>query len=418
MLARSTLDSAATSCCSGGAMASLRFIRSGLTFGLVLGSLACSADEDPSGRGGSSGATGAGSGGAGAFNNPGINDPGINNPGTGGASGMGALSGTGGGNDPSGVCEIIRANADPTVPDMMIVLDRSGSMTEGGRWTPSVSALKRVTQELQSQIAFGLAMFPAPPPDPTMVFNDAFACLSAPDPQACLDMIDAQACAPGGIVTPIAIDNAAAIGQVLDQTIPGGGTPTPETLQTLVTAYANQTPDPDSLPPVQYILLVTDGQPTCPVGNGSDVTPEDIEASNAAMDALTAAGVKTYVIGYDTNTPGNEMLAQVLDGFAQRGGTGDTMHRPVEDEASLLAVLQSIASELVSCTYVLDNAPSRADFVLVKLDGQQINLNDPDGWALMGDRTVEVQGAACAQLRSSGAHSIEVTVQCSVVSPM
>jgi hypothetical protein len=390
-----------------------------LALGLIAGVSACSADEDPpTCRGGACAGAGTnpagGSGGAAGFNNPDNNNP---EP-IGGMSGTGGFAAVGGGPDPNGVCEVIRADADPQVPDMMIVLDRSGSMTEGRRWTPSVSALKRVTMELQSQIAFGLAMFPAPPADPTMVLNDALACFNMPDVQACLDMIDAQACAPGGVIVPIAIDNAGPIGMVLDQTVPAGGTPTPETLQTLVTAFANQSVDPDALGPLKYILLVTDGQPTCPVGSGSDVTPQDIEASNVAMDALTAAGVKTYVIGYDTNTPGNEALAQVLDGFAQRGGTGDTMHRPVEDEASLLTVLQTIASELVSCTYVLDNPPRRADYVLVKLDGMQINLDDPNGWVLVGDRTVEVQGAACDQLRSTGSHSIEVSVQCSVVPPM
>jgi len=250
-----------------------------------------------------------------------------------------------------------------------------------------------------------------------MVFNDTFACLSAPDPQACLEMIDLQACAPGGIITPTAIDNAAAIGEELDRTVPGGGTPTPETLAMLVGAFANQSLGPDQNIVSKYVLLVTDGQPTCPAGDGMDVTPADVDASNAAVEALTAAGVKTYVIGYDTTGPGNEMLAQVLDGFAQRGGTSQTTHLPVEDEASLLAALQGIASELVSCTYVLDTAPSRADFVLVKLDGQQIDLNEPDGWVLVGDRTVEIQGAACEQLRSTGAHSIEVEVQCGVVPP-
>lgn len=399
-------------------MITTRSLRLCLTLGLFVGPLACSEEAPTVCRGAcpGSGASGVGGGGVGGNFNPDINNPIAGT--SGGASGLGGLGGVGGINDPSGVCEIIRADADPQVPDMMIVLDRSGSMTEGRRWVPSVSALKRVTQELQSQIAFGLAMFPAPPADPGMVIGDAFACLGAPDPQMCLDAIDAAACAPGGIITPIAIDNAAAIAQVLDQTTPAGGTPTPETLQTLVGAFANQSVDPDSLPPVKYILLVTDGQPTCPMGKGSDVTPEDIAASNAAMEALTAAGVKTYVIGYDTNTPGNEALAQVLDGFAQRGGTGDTMHRPVEDEDSLLAVLQSIASELVSCTYVLDNPPRAAAFVRVLLDGAQINLDDPNGWVLVGDRTVEVQGAACDQLRSTGSHSIEVTVQCTVVPPM
>ena len=375
----------------------------------MVGAAGCSSDDATTRPGSSSG---AGGGSAGTFGNPDLNNP---LP-MAGAGGLGGASGAAGTN-PSGVCEVIRATADPQVPDMMIVLDRSGSMTEGGRWQPSVSAIKSVTEQLQSQIAFGLAMFPAPPPDPSMVIGDAFNCFTAPDPQACLNMINLQACAAGGIITPIAIDNAGPIAQELDRTIPGGGTPTPETLAMLVDAFANQSVGPDQDVRLKYVLLVTDGQPTCPAGNGMDVTPADVDASNAAVDALTAAGVKTYVIGYDTMGAENAMLAQVLDGFAQRGGTDRTTHIPVEDEATLLSALQGIASELVSCTYVLDTAPSRADFVLVKLDGQQINLNEPDGWILVGDRTVEIQGAACEQLRSTGAHSVEVEVQCGVVPP-
>jgi hypothetical protein len=397
----------------GESMISKRLLSIVLTVGWLAGALACSADDLRMGGSGSGSQAGVGAGAGGAFGNPEVNNP---QP-TAGASGMtagaGGLAGTG---NPTGVCEVIRATADPQVPDMLIVLDRSGSMTMGGRWTPSVSAIKTVTVALQSQIAFGLAMFPEPPADPSMVIGDALACLSAPDPQMCLDMIDAQACAPGGIIIPTAIDNADPIAQTLNMVMPAGGTPTPETLQTVLAEYANATVGPDQNVVLKYILFVTDGQPTCPNGAGMDVTQPDIDASNTAMEALTAAGVKTYVIGYDTNTPGNEMLAQVLDGFAQRGGTGAMMHTPVEDEASLLAALQGIASTLVSCSYMLDMAP-QADHVLVKLDGAQINLNDPDGWVLVDDRTVQIQGAACAQLRSTGAHSVDVEVQCGIVPP-
>ena len=60
------------------------------------------------------------------------------------------------------VCEAVSLAANPQVPDMMIVLDRSGSMTEGGRWLPSVSAVRRLTQGLQDEIRFGLTLFPDP----------------------------------------------------------------------------------------------------------------------------------------------------------------------------------------------------------------------------------------------------------------
>jgi hypothetical protein len=169
-------------------------------------------------------------------------------------------------------------------------------------------------------------------------------------------------------------------------------------------------------PHPKFVLLVTDGAPTCPNGGGSEANQADIDASNVAIEALTARGAKTFVIGYDTATPGNEMLAQVLDGFAQRGGTGDQKHRPVEDEASLSAALDSITATIATCSFTLDKAPPRADYVLVTLDGKQLNLDDANGWRMADDRTVEIVGAACNTFKS-GAHLINAEVQCMVVTP-
>jgi hypothetical protein len=326
------------------------------------------------------------------------------------------------GGSSSELCEVVQLVADPQIPQMMIVLDRSGSMEEGMRWLPSVSAVKRVTTELQSKIDFGLTMFPDPANQNASTSVTSIAmCFSAPDPQACIDMITGGSggnpgCAPGPIVVPVGNMNAMKISDVLGKTQPLGGTPTSGTLEGLLSSYASEPQGPDQKVSLKYVLLVTDGQPTCPAGQGSDTTPADIDASNAAIDALTQAEVRTYVIGYDTSGAGNEQLAQVLDGFAQRGGTGEMKHRPVEDEASLLAELQTITSEIVGCSLTLDKAPPRADYVLVKLDGRQLNLNDANGWMLRDEKTVELTGQACETFKS-GSHSVEAQVQCEIVGP-
>jgi hypothetical protein len=305
---------------------------------------------------------------------------------------------------PDDVCEVVHLTADPQTPDMMIVLDRSGSMTDGGRWTPSVSAVRRVTLGLETQIRFGLSLFPDPKStDAAGLVTSIADCISAADPQMCIDKLtnsisNAQAgvCAPGVVAVPIAEKNAMAIGSALDKTLPSGGTPTSGTLEMLLNTFANAPAGPDSMGVhAKYILLVTDGQPTCPNGQGQNTTQPDIDAANKAIETLLAKDVKTYVIGYDTTGAGNEQLAKVLDGFAQRGGTGDKMHRPVEDEASLLTEFQKITGAIVGCAFTLDKAPSRADFVRVTLDGKQVNLDDPNGWKLTGDRTVELIGSAC-----------------------
>jgi hypothetical protein len=184
----------------------------------------------------------------------------------------------------------------------------------------------------------------------------------------------------------------------------------------LVDTYAEVDSSPDAKQHPKFVLLVTDGAPTCPNGMGGEPNQPDIDASYRAIEMLTDKMVKTYVIGYDTMSAGNEMLAQVLDGFAQRGGTGDMKHRPVEDEASLTAALESIASSIATCSFALDKAPPRADYVLVTLDGKQLNLDDANGWRMVDDKTVEIVGNACTTFKS-GAHLLNAQVQCMVVTP-
>lgn len=319
-------------------------------------------------------------------------------------------------------CEIVQLVAEPVIPEMMIVLDRSGSMNERGRWKASVAAVRNVTQELQTKIHFGLALFPDPDAASSGPMVDNITdCFRAPDPQQCIDDFnsqdsDAAACAAGKVVVPVAANSADMVGSVLDRTNPFGGTPTSDTLSRILSSYGEAELAPDDKPHPKFVLLVTDGMPTCPNGHGSDVNQADIDASNAAIEALAASDVRTYVIGYDTAGPENEMLASVLDGFAQRGGTGDTMHRTVEDEASLLAELTRITYAIASCTFELDSPPERADHVLVRIDGQQVNLDEPDGFGLVGDHTVELRGESCTRYRE-GNHVIDAQVLCEIVQP-
>ena len=324
-------------------------------------------------------------------------------------------------------CEVLQLVTEPVIPEMMIVLDRSGSMTDGGRWGPSVAAVRRVTEQLQARIHFGLSLFPDPDAsassssDPGV--DSITDCFSTADPRACIDQFNNQsagdtmvACAPGKIFVPVAPNSAAMISSVLDNTTPFGGTPTSETLDQILATYGAADPSPDAKPHPKFVLLVTDGLPTCPAGSGSQTTQPDIDASNSAIEALATQGVRTYVIGYDTSGSENERLATVLDGFAQRGGTGDMSHRSVEDEQSLLDELTRITFAIASCSFELNSAPDRADHVLVRLDGEQVNLDEPNGFALVGDQTVELRGQSCTRYRE-GNHVLDAQVLCEVVQP-
>jgi hypothetical protein len=284
-----------------------------------------------------------------------------------------------------------------------------------------VSAVRSITKQLEDQVRFGLTLFPSGALGNPGGFNRWLACLGMPDRAMCLDRQPAAdggvgLCAPGEIVVPVAAGNAGEITNALNLVWPSGGTPTAQTLWGLVDSYAGADVQPDAEIHAKYVLLVTDGAPTCPAGNALETTPEDINATNAAIDALLERNVRSFVIGYNTTGPGNEMLETVLDGFAARGGTGDRQHRPVENEASLVAELETIATSITSCDFKLDHAPSRADFVLVQLDGEQLDLGDSNGWRLVGDRTIQLVGDACKRFRE-GTHSLSAELRCELVQP-
>lgn len=323
------------------------------------------------------------------------------------------------------VCAVVQLVTSPQKPDVMIVLDRSSSMEEAGRWRPSVAAVRSITEQLADVMRFGLALFPSTGLGNAGGFNRWLGCLGldGEEREMCLDQADSPAadgggllCSPGEIVVPVADDTGREIANTLARTRPSGGTPTADTLRRLVDSYAQAETDPDALTHQKYVLLVTDGAPTCPAGDALETTPEDIDATNAAIEALREQDVRSYVVGYGTTGPGNEELKRVLDGFAARGGTGDQKHRPAEDEASLVTQLKSIASSIASCDFKLDRAPSRADFVLVQLDGERLDLDQPNGWRLVGTRTIQLVGDACERFRE-GSHSVTAELRCELVQP-
>ncbi len=80
--------------------------------------------------------------------------------GTGGGIDLSVGSGGGGGETP---CLAEEAQADPIVLDMILVVDRSGSMINFSYWAPTVNALKAFFDDPQSAgVNVGLNLFPNP----------------------------------------------------------------------------------------------------------------------------------------------------------------------------------------------------------------------------------------------------------------
>jgi hypothetical protein len=371
----------------------------------------------------------------------GVAVPGSATPGTGAQPGTGQPSTPGTGSpttDPGsnnngngGVCEVRSVDSGRVPPDMLIVLDRSGSMKNGGvnRWDPSVSALKMITSSFGSSVSFGLLAFPgtamnAPPPMPTQdcsTITDIVAQIACIATEAAGGVATVDTCVAGSVEVPIGLNNGMAIASALDRMAPEGATPTAVSLKAAHDAIGSGMAALDDTVKAKYVLLVTDGAPNCSSAastgggrGGRGFDQQAVDQSVAEIAAMAKDGVKTFVIGY--NTKSDAQLSAALDRMAQAGGTGDTQHHAIEDGNSLLAEFQKIAGAAASCELVLNTAPANPSFVQVKLDDMQINLNDPNGWTISADRRrITLQGSACAAVAGKERHQVSVHVLCEPV---
>ncbi|HEX6241081.1 MAG TPA: vWA domain-containing protein, partial [Polyangiales bacterium] len=407
---------------------------------LSVGALSCAAEDPIESVGSPSTTPGGAQGGAqaGAGTPGGVGGTGTTGSVGGTASGTGTAGGTampgGTGAIPpgaiGGVCQVQVVESGRITPDMLIVLDRSGSMRMGNvnRWDPSVMALKTLTSSLGATINFGLMAYPGNGMMmPTMPQQDCSKLpLLSQEQINCIAMqaaggINNVTCGAGTVDVPIAANNGARIAMALDGMQPNGATPTAATLKAAHTAVGTGKEVLDGTTRPKYVLLVTDGAPNCstpnstggPGGQGFDNAA--VDQSVAEITAMAQDGIKTYVIGYGTRN--DQQLSAALNRMAVAGGTGDMEHRSIEDGMGLLDQFTKIAGQVASCEFTLNMATTDPRFVEVKLDGKVINLNDANGWVIADDRRrITVQGRSCAALSATDQkHSVAVRVLCEPV---
>ena len=193
-------------------------------------------------------------------------------------------------------------------------------------------------------------------------------------------------------------------------------------------------------------MLATDGAPNCngtlvcgadqcqfniegTVVNGRECTPDfnccdpsvasnatfycvDDDATDEAVNALTLAGIKTYVIGM----PGSEHYANLLDRLAASGQTareGTPRYYAVGDVVELTEVVRRIGVEVaISCSIALDKPPPDQARVNVYLDARLIPADPINGWAWTGESALELLGSACADLKSGNIQQVQVVAGC------
>ena len=277
-------------------------------------------------------------------------------------------------------------------PNLIVVLDRSCSMNQKPtgatqtKWASAVGALGTILQAHQTDIDWGLTLFP----DTT-----------------------GATCAQDANAVPIGPNNAMTIKTLLtnalattDPLFPDG--PCVTNIDTGLQAAALD-PALSVAGKSSYVMLVTDGaQSSCTVGGG------DAGSEAAIADLYTKRGIKTFVVGF-----GGGVDAAQLNEFATLGGAplaGATKYYQADTAAQLQQAFQSISELVVSCEYVVDPAPPDLGQTYVYFEDTELVPRDPThvaGWDYdPATMKLTLYGSYCDRLENRSVDDVDVIYGC------
>jgi hypothetical protein len=319
------------------------------------------------------------------------------------------------------VCGELEVSTDRVIPNIMIIVDRSGSMrrdfdgdcpfTGSGcpssgtpnpdfdeeRWGAVEDALvgtNGLVRRLDSIARFGVTMYWKPGEDrPAM--SDGDTCAST-----------------DGVAITQSLDNADAIAATFGANDPGGYTPTAEAIDAVTDSLAAM-PPPDG--PTVY-LLATDGVP-----NGCDQDSENSDRNNSisAVSRAFDGGVETFVLGVNFD----DVHLQDLANGGQGVGSGATLWT-ADSVSELQDALEQIVVQNIPCTVSLTDGiidTERACEGRVRLSNELLTCDPGDpgdpgdrGWRALDGSTIELTGTACQDWRSGDA-DLEAVFPCDAV---
>jgi len=295
-------------------------------------------------------------------------------------------------------CAAVNQGAMPLPPDILIIQDRSGSMLwnadascmrncgANSRWNQVTAALTQVVTTTDTTVNWGLKFFG----------SSGSSCNVTAAPEV-----------------PVGPMSGAAINTAIGAATPGSPTPTRNAMNAAAAYMATLT---DTNP--KYLLLATDGAPTCDPAQPTMMNNDDSAGAEQAVTDAFNMGFKTFVIGI-----GDTMGAATLNQMAMNGGMpqtgGATSFYQVTDTASLVAALQTILGRVASCQFNIGTAPNpmtSVDFIDVFGDGMPISRDTThtDGWDYTNDAhtAIQVYGPRCDMLTAGTITNVTVTFRC------
>jgi hypothetical protein len=363
----------------------------GIILVAALGTLGCSAEDDPSQRPGGTAArgstpAGSGSGTSGGGGAGGTAGDLFGNPDEAGSAGSRIptmpIAGTG------NMCIEGMANTSPVTPTVWLVVDGSSSMNmnfdaSGNRWQVLRSTLMDpggIVDSLQAVVKFGMVIY-----------------AGSQDQMQCVSLVT---------VDP-ALNNFATLDAMYPQTPLGNGTPTDKAIEHVVMnlPVLNQQQLDQKVDPI-YVVLATDGAPNALCGNGGGggvgmgASGGDPMVMQRVIDVVTSGttmGMQMFVI----SLAGQDMVLKThLEQVAAATSSKLPPFVPAS-RADLINNFQSIVGG-ATCQVSLNGmvASGKECSGTVKLNGMDLMCNSDNGWRMPDDHTVQLTGTACDTLLS------------------
>jgi hypothetical protein len=274
------------------------------------------------------------------------------------------------------VCGGMQFALQRVAPNVMLVLDRSGSMNQAiaansatTKYADLTAAIDNLATTYGSQMQLGDTFFAAD--------NDCAA----------------------GVPGKILPNNGATIMSDVANHSPGSNTPTAATMQAVIDS--KELTDPTR---ANYVILATDGLPNC--------ADTDVTTRINTLYSQTPS-VKTFIIGIgaDTNTDPTQLNAWADAGHTAR--TGATHYYQTNSPADLKAAFDSIVGSVASCDFkMMQNAPDPS-LINVTLDGAAVPNDPTNGYTFDGSSdTVSLHGTACSKLQNDASTKVGVVYGC------
>ena len=319
--------------------------------------------------------------------------------------------------------EGVRVSIANIKPNVVFVLDRSGSMSEPlgldeglSRWEALRGVVSAAVLGLEGELNFGVVHFPAADASPNQVDR---ACNSNLNPSV-----------PVGVGNTDAVLKAIPeIGEVAgeDVFVPAGAAPMASAVRI---AREHLVEDLDRQL-TKALVVISDSAANC--GESAVTITEKLETLDTDLEAEISAaaeqGIPTYMVGLaiaDVLTPNDALnpdgkgdgqpdATNLFELFGELASLGMTarpgpvgFYEPGDLDA-LLAELAALPDATLDCTLPLDPAPDYPELIEVEVDGKiyerrQAAECEGDGYRFSADSLDEITlcGSACARFQGSG----------------